>query len=187
MDQNILNTNIKKITRQRNGFFIFSIVLSFSVLLLSVFLFAKKERIIVVPTNGDSYWIEEGAASSTYIEKMGIFLSDLLLTRSPVDIEKRNSIVLQYVHPSAYHEIRKLLLKEQENIIKGDQSFYFHSEKNYIDPTRMAFVTEGEFFVLIGKDGKEPSVTQKTRKKYTLGFSCENGRLLLTSLKKEEV
>jgi type IV conjugative transfer system protein TraE len=186
MDQTVLKTNLNKISRQRNSFLFFSITLSFGVLLLSVLLFTKKERIVIVPTNGTSYWIEETKVSSGYIEKMGLFLSDLLLNRSPVDVEKRNAIILQYVHPSSYHEIRKLLLQEQENILRGDQSYYFHLEKNFADVKRNAFVALGEFVVVTGKDGKSSSLSQKSRKKYTLSFSCENGKLLLTSLKKEE-
>jgi len=186
MDQTVLKTNLNKIAGQRNSFLFFSITLSFAVILLSILLFTKKERIVVVPTSGSSYWIEEGKASSGYIEKMGFFLSDLLLNRSPVDVEKRNGIILQYVHSSAYHEIRKALLQEQESVLKGDQSFYFHPERNFADPQRSSFVTEGDLLVVVGKEGKGPSVIQKSRKKYTLRFSCEGGRLWLTSLKKEE-
>ena len=186
MDQTVLETNIKKLAGQRNSFLFFSITLSFAVLLLAVLLFTKNERVVVVPTNGTSYWIEEEKTSSGYIEKMGLFLSDLLLNRSPADVEKRNAMILQYVHPSSYHEIKKLLLQEQESILKGNQSFYFRTEKNFADAQRNAFVVEGEFFVVVGKEGISSSVTQKSRKKYTLRFSCENGKLLLTSLKKEE-
>ncbi len=186
MDQSVLKTNLNKLSGQRNCFLFFSIVLSFAVLLLAVLLFTKKERVVIIPTQGESYWVEEGAASSGYIEKMGLFLSDLLLNRSPADVEKRNAILLQHVHPSAYHEFRKLLIAEKESLLKGNQSFYFQTHKAFADVKRSAFVIEGDFFVVVGKDGKELSVTQKNRKKYTFRFSCENGKLLLTSLKKEE-
>ncbi|HSX38487.1 MAG TPA: type IV conjugative transfer system protein TraE [Chlamydiales bacterium] len=187
MDSTILQKNINKISRQRNSFILFSIILSVSVLFLSLLLFTKRERIVVIPTNGASFWIEEGKVSSGYIEKMGLFLSDLLLNRSPADVEKRNSIILQHVHPSSYHDIRKLLLLEQASILKSDQSFYFHIHKNFSDVNQSDFVIEGECFAVVGKEGKETSIIQKNKKKYTLRFSCENGRLWLVSVKKEEI
>ena len=187
MDQNVSKHHVNKLVGQRNHFLFFSAILSVSILVLSCLLVFKKQRVVIVPTSGISYWIEEGAASSSYIEKMGLFLSDLLLNRSPADVEKRNEILLQYVHPSAYHEIRKLLLQEQGSILKGDQAFFFRSEKTNVDPKTLRFVIEGDFYVAIGKEGKEAAFTQKSKKKYTLRFTCENGKLYLTSLKKEEI
>lgn len=187
MDHNQLKSHLGKLVGQRNIFLFFSATLTIAVILLTVLLFSKKERIVIEPTSGaPSYWIEESRVSSGYVEKMGIFLSDLILNRSPADVEKRNQIILRHVHPSAYHEMRKLLKQEQDAILKGNQSYYFQTGKNYVDMEKNAFVIEGEFFVMVGKDGKTPTFTQQTHKKYTLRFSCENGKLLLISLKKEE-
>jgi type IV conjugative transfer system protein TraE len=187
MDQNQLKSHLAKLVGQRNVFLFFSAILSFAVILLTILLFSKKERIVIEPTNGaPSYWIEEGRASSGYVEKMGLFLSDLILNRSPADVETRNQIILRHVHPSAYHEMRKLLLQEQETILKGDQSYFFQTGKNYVDMEKNAFVIEGEFFIMVGKNGKAPAYTHQAPNKYTLRFSSENGKLLLTSLKKEE-
>ena len=109
MDNGILETNIKKLVSLKNCFFLFSCILSLAVVLLTILLFSKRERVVIVPTVGSSYWIEEGNVSSSYIEKMGLFLSDLLLNRTPSDVEKKNQIILEYVHPSFYHEIKKSL------------------------------------------------------------------------------
>ncbi len=186
MDHNTFQSNIAKIAGQRNTFLLFSLLQACAVILLTILLCMKKERILIVPTSGASFWIEENRASSGYIEKMGVFLSDLLLNRSPADVEKRNAIILQYVHPKSYHEIRKLLLQEQESILRGNQSFYFVLDRSEAREKECTFIAEGEFLAIIGKNGKESSISQKSKKRYTLRFSCEQGKLLLTSLKKEE-
>ncbi len=186
MDHSFLNKNIKKLVDQRNIFLLFSSVLSIVVILLSILLLTKRERTVIVPTNGTSYWIEENKASSGYIEKMGLFLSDLLLNRTPSDVEKRNRIILEYVDPSSYHTFRKLLLQEQEAILKNSQIFEFHSETSYVDAARAAFVLEGEATMMVSKKGSAAFCAQKSRKKYTLQFHCKNGKLYLTALKKEE-
>lgn len=186
MDHSFLNKNIKKLVGQRNIFLLFSSAMTLVVILLSALLFFKKERIVIVPTNGSSYWIEESAVSSNYIEKMGLFLSDLLLNRTPSDVEKRNQIILEYVDPLSYHAFRKLLLQEQASMLKNSQVFRFQAETSYADPSRKAFVVEGESSVLVSNKGSSAFCAQKGRKKYTLLFQCRDGKLYLTSLKKEE-
>lgn len=185
MDNSILKKGTEKLVAQRNCFLFFSAALSIAVILLSVLLFFKNERVVVVPTAGPSFWIEDKRVSSGYLEKMGYFLSDLLLNRTPADVDKKNQIILEYVHPAFYQEIRKVLSQEKENILKGQQSFFFRTERSYVD--QETFVVEGEFLVLVGKGGEAPFCAQRERKKFSLQFDCQNGKLQLTALKKEPI
>ena len=187
MDNSILKKNTEKLVAQRNCFLLFSAVLSVAVVLLSILLFFKNERTVIVPTTGPSFWIEDTKVSNAYLEKMGLFLSDLLLNRTPSDVEKKNQIVLEYVHPAFYQEIRKTLNQEKETILKGQQSFFFRTERSFVDLSTEAFVIEGDCLVLVGKMGETPFCAQKERKKFTLQFHCQNGKLLLTSLTKEAI
>ena len=185
MDHSILNKNIEKLVSQRNCFLFFSVMLSIAVVLLSIMIFFKKEKVVVIPTTGPSFWIEDSRVSSEYLERMGFFLSDLLLNRTPADVEKKNQIILEYVHPAAYQEIRKILSREKENILKDQQSFFFQTERSYVDLNQELFAVEGEFMVLVGKGGEGSFCAQRERKKFTLQFACKNGKLQLISLKKE--
>ncbi len=187
MDSTFLGTHIKKIIVQRNIFLFLSTLLCGAVVLLSILAFTKKERIVIVPTTGPSFWIEDGRVSTVYLEKMGLFLSDLLLNRNPSDVDRKNQMILEQAHPIFYHEIRRQLLQDRENILQNDQSFFFRSEKSYVDATKNCFFIEGEFLVMIGKNGQTPSCAQQEHKKYTLGFQCQNSKLLLTSLKREDL
>ncbi len=182
MDTSFLKQNLKKIVGQRNIFLVFSLVLSLCVVLLSCLLLGKKERIVILPTSGGTFWVEGEKVSQGYAEKMGIFLSDMLLNRSPADVDRRNEILLEHVDPSSFHELRKLLLLERDGIVKADQSFFFQPQMSFA--SNDSFVIEGESFLLVGKEGK---AMQKGRKKYTLRFSCKNGRLFLKSISKEDV
>lgn len=181
-----MEKNLKRLVSQRNVLLIFASIFSLAIVSLSLLLFSKKERVVIVPTSGCPYWIEEGNVSSGYIEKMGLFLSDLLLNRSPSDIDKKNQIILGYVHPASYHQMKKSLLQERESIVKNNQSYFFQPNRTYIDQGN-TFVIEGEFLVFVGKNGEMPFCAQKERKKYRLGFCCQNGKVLLTSLRKEDL
>lgn len=187
MDNTTFQQNIGKLASQRNCFLLFSLILSVVVVLLSVLLFFKKERVVVVPSNGPSFWIEDTKVSDAYLERMGIFLCDLLLNRTPSDVEKKNQIILEHVHPAFYQEIKKTLSREKDALLKGQQSYFFRTERGYIDGEQGKFVTEGEFLILVEKGGESPYCAQNERKKFVLQFQCLNGKLLLTSLKKEPI
>ncbi len=187
MDSAFLKATAQKLLVQRSIFLFFSAVLSVAVVLLALLLFFKKERVVIVPTSGPSLWIEDSRVSEGYMDKMGFFLADILLNRSPSDVDKKNQVILEHVHPMFYHEIKKQLQAERASIIKNNQSYFFRTERSYADLSTNSYITEGEFLVLIGKSGEMPCCAQRERKKYILVFQCQGGRLLLTSLKKEGV
>lgn len=187
MDNSTFKQNIGKLASQRNCFLVFSLALSVVVVLLSVLLFFKSERTVIVPTSGPEFWIENNRVSEVYLEKVGLFLSDLLLNRTPSDVEKKNRVILEYVHPAFYQEIKRTLNQEKEALLKGQQSVFFKAENSYADGSKDRFVTEGEFLILVGKGGEAPFCAQNERKRFILQFHCQNGRLLLTSLKKESI
>lgn len=186
MDMCHLKDNIKKLVAQRNIFLCFSALLSVAVILLATLLFTKKERTILVPLSGASLWIGDGKASVSYLEKMGVFLSDLLLNRTPSDVEWKNQTILEHVHPHFYHQIKKTLTRDKEDIIKHQQTFVFQAERSFVEESNRAFVIEGNALVLVSKNGQTPVCSQKDRRTYRLGFQCKNGKVLLVSLTRGE-
>lgn len=180
-----LTKNVQKLVTQRNIFLFFSVLLSGAVLLLSISLLFKKERIVILPTTGPAFWIEDNQTSETYLEKMGYFLAEMLLTRQPFDIDKKNRIILENTHPAFYHEAKRQLYQDTQNILKNDQSFFFRVERSYTQSQTASFIVEGESLLFIGKAGETPVCADRERVKYTFGFHCENGKLLFRSLKKE--
>ena len=180
-----LNKNVQKLVTQRNIFLFFSVLLAAVVLLLAISLLFKKERVVILPTAGPALWIEDHQTSDTYLEKMGYFLAEMLLTRQPFDIDKKNRIILENTHPAFYHEARRQLIQDTTNILKNDQSFFFKTERSYTQPQTQSFIVEGESLLFIGKAGETPVCADREKVKYTFGFHCENGKLLFRSLKKE--
>jgi len=43
------------------------------------------------------------------------------------------------------------------------------------------------YYVFIGKTGERPSCAQHERKRFIFGFETQGGKLMLKSLKKEEI
>ena len=187
MDRNTLDNKNRKLVSQRNIFLFFSFILSLALVLFSCFFFMKNERIIIVPTGGSPLWIEDSKVSDNYLEKFGSYIADLLLTRTPTDVDRKNKILLEHVHPSYYHEIKKQLHQDRQNIVQFDQSLFFRPIRSFIDPIKQAYILEGELCVFIGKIGDPPTCAQSQQKKFTFEFQCRAGKLLLKSLKREEL
>lgn len=187
MDRATFDSKNQKIVTYRNIFLVFSFISSIAVVLLSCLLFLKKERVVIIPTIGPSLWIEEGKSSDVYLERFGSYVSDLLLTRTPADVDRKNKILLEYVHPAFYHDAKQQLRQDRESIIGSNQSLLFRPSRSYIDPLKQTYVVEGELFAFIGKAGELPSCTQTEQKRFTFEFQCQGGKLLLKSLKRENL
>lgn len=187
MDVSFFVTNLKKLTQQRNVFFILVLSQSLVICVLAFLLNTKSERLIMIPPIGPSYWMEEREVSDSYMESMGIFLADLLLNRSPKDSEWRSHSLLKYAHPSSYHSIQAILNKENQQIEKEGYSFIFVVEESFIDKSSASFVVEGERQVFLSRKNSAPYCAQRDKKRYRLGFLCERGRLFLISLKEEKI
>lgn len=187
MDRVSLDSKSQKIVNQRNVFLFFSVVLSVAVVMLSCLIFFKNERLVVVPTTGSALWVEDTKVSDTYLERFGSYMADLLLTRTPADVDRKNKIILEYVHPSFYHEAQKQLQQDRDSIVKSDQSLLFRPARSFIDPLRQTYVVEGELLIFVGKTGEKLSCAQTDRKKFSFEFQCQGGKLLLKSLKMENL
>jgi len=187
MDVNTLKTTTQKVIAQRNIFLVLTVLSSTAAVLLAALLFTKQERVVILPTQGAELWIEDRRVSGTYLEKMGVYLSDLLLNRTPSDIDQKNRLILEHAHPAFYHEIKKQLKQERESLVKSQQTFFFRAERNFANSQLQTFTMEGELLVFIGKTGERPSCAQHERKRFIFGFETQGGKLMLKSLKKEEI
>lgn len=187
MDIATLKLNLCKIIAQRNIFLCFSILLAIAVILLSSLLWMKKERVVILPTVGPSLWIEESSVSDTYLQSLGAYLSDLLLTRTPSDVDRKNHIILEHVHPAFYHEAKRQLSQERDLIVAMNQTFLFRPARTLIDAAKYAYIIEGELLVFVGKIGDSPACAETKKKRFTFEFHCQRGKLLLKSLKQENL
>ncbi len=186
MDSAQLSITLAKITRQKNLAYMLVFLLAVSLILSCGAAFFKKERIVVVPTVGESYILGEN--DEVLLEKMGVFLSNLFLNRNPVDSQWKNRQILKHVDPSFYHEFKAKLDEEAGFLVKNkEQAFVFFSEYSYADPKTLTFVTEGKRMVFVGTDGEKLHISQSDRQRYQLGFKRRGDQFLLISLKKEEL
>ena len=101
MKMSVLDANLRGLYYQRNIFAAVSILLGIVLVVISCFLFVKRERIVVVPpVVGQEFWVDGNTISPTYLEQFGVFLGELLLNKSAQSALEQRTIILRHTDPS---------------------------------------------------------------------------------------
>ena len=173
---------MRSLTLQRNVFLLILFFLLFLVVALVALLYQKSERVIVVPPVIEKeFWIEGANVSPAYLEQMGCFIGDLLLTRSPLSADLQLSVLMHHTAPSFASILSSKLVEELNKLKKDNASYVFFRTKVVVDPYKQSILLEGIRQLLMG--GKVISEAQES---YRLRFTNFGGRLLLSSIERGE-
>ena len=182
MNSDYLKKNLSTLTFQRNIFLALTFILTLSLLVLSIFIFQKSERIIITPPTIDKeFWVESNSVSPTYLEQFGYFFGQLMLTKSPQSAAPQRTVLLRHVDPSFYGDVNKKLVEEEKKLIKQQAAYVFFPSDIRVDMSNLQVLLTGDrtFYV----SGKPVSTS---RENYKLSFIYAGGRLLLKEISREE-
>ena len=178
MKRDFLEKSSEYLRFQRNIFAALAVLLSITLVLMSSFLFLKRERIIVTPPIIEKeFWVEGKKVSPTYLEQYGYFLGQLLLGKSSQSAPTQRNILLRHTDPSFSGTLRNKLVEEEETLKKQNASYTFFPVMVRVNPEKNEVLIEGDrvFFV----SGKQVS---SEREGYVLSFNYSGSRLLLTGI-----
>lgn len=182
MNEIIREHTLRGLTVQRNVFLALVFFLVVLAIALACLLFSKTERVIVIPAVVDKeFWVEGINVSPSYLEQIGCFIGDLLLTRSPASADMQLTLLMRQVDPSFAPRLSEKLSKELEKLKKDRASYVFFRTKVVVNPENQSVLLEGERTLILGD-----KVLSKARESYRLGFSNVGGQLLLSSLERGE-
>ncbi|MFQ5729706.1 MAG: type IV conjugative transfer system protein TraE [Waddliaceae bacterium] len=178
--------NLRRSTRnllfQRNIFLGLSFILALAFVPVSLLLFFKQERIVVVPPVVEkTFWVEKDNVSATYLEQFGHFLGQLLLGKSEQSASLQKEIVLRHTDPAFAGHLQKKLKEEEIRLRKQNASYVFYPERIEIDQKKLTVFLWGERSLFV-----EEKKISSSKEGYVLGFNCVGSRLLLNSLEKKE-
>lgn len=180
MKSDILSYNIDTLKFQRNGLVVITMGLLLSLLIALFMLMMKQDRVVVVPPFVEKeFWVDAKNVSPTYLEQYGLFLSQLILEKSPQSAAKQREMVLRHTDPSFAGSLRKRLVEEEEILKKQNTSYVFYPVDVRVDIKKMEVLLVGDRVVYVSHN---PVATE--REEYMMGFSFSGSRLLLTSLVK---
>lgn len=181
MNRVIFEKNLQSLEFQRNVFLGISILLAIGTIILSSFLFFKRERIIIVPPVIEKeFWVDSQSVSPTYLEQLGLFLGQLLLGKSSQSAASQRSILLRHVDPAYAGALKQRLIEEEEILTKQNASYVFYPVDIKVNPSEMSLTLIGDRQLFV--NGKQIS---SAREDYTLQFSYLGSRLLLKGITSE--
>jgi conjugal transfer pilus assembly protein TraE len=175
MKIDFLNHNILKIMSQRNAWIGISAGMVMSNIILSIALFLKNERTILVPPHiTKTLWVEGGTISKEYLEEMGLYISKLLLDLSPTSFVYNHETLLRYATPEAYGALKKQLIEDGEYYTKLQLSTHFKPTEVTANPSKLSVEVKGNLTSYVA--GKEIRTSLET---ISLQFSLRGAGLLL--------
>lgn len=183
MNSEIHRISLRSLIFQRNAFFALSGLLSISLIISTIFLFWKSERIIVVPAVIEKeFWVEPSNVSSTYLEQFGYFLSELVLSKSSQSAPMQRTIILRHTDPGFATELQKKLVEEEKRLEKEKASYVFFPVAVHTDMKAKEVLITGDRTIYVS--GKAVS---SERESYVLSFNIQGSRPLLKQITAKEL
>ncbi|MBY0500432.1 MAG: type IV conjugative transfer system protein TraE [Alphaproteobacteria bacterium] len=175
MEADFLRHNILETISQRNAWIGISTLMAMSTVLLSMAIFLKNERTILVPPHiTKTLWVEGGTVSKEYLEEMGLYISKLLLDLSPTSFAYNHETLLKYATPEAYGILKKQLIEDGEHYTKLQLSTHFKPTEVKANPNKFFVEVKGNLTSYVA--GKEIHSSLET---LSLQFSLRGAGLLL--------
>jgi len=141
------------------------------------------ERVIVVPPAvHKSFWVENDRVSAEYLEQMGYFLIQLALNVTPQSVDYQSRLLLQYVAPASYGEIKTAMTVVAERLKRDGASTVFSARNVTTDERTLKISIQGSLTTFIG-DRRVSDVT----KSYLVELQYALGKLTIKSFKEATV
>ena len=160
---------------QRNSMLGLSACLLLVVILQSLFLFFRHEKIILMPPElKQSFWVEGNTFSPTYLEEQGLYVAHLLLDVSEANILYQGEVVLRYTDPSHHSTFKAKILEDQKRLKKDNLALTFVPIECEVFPDSLTVEITGDLNGYVGSK----KVTSH-RETYRVSFDAKQARLFL--------
>lgn len=173
----IVSHKIVTAFKERNQVAIIAAIIAISNVILVAFLFANKERVVLVPAQiNTQMWTERKAVSKEYLEEMGLFFAHLLLDVSPHSMGYQRDVILRNVDPANYNGLKHQLIKEEEKYKKENLTTTFRPTKVIVNTATLQTLITGYLTSFVG--GRQ---MQQITDHYVIKFRYDAGRLFIRS------
>lgn len=174
MEIDILANKVERITKQRDLFFLLTLVLTASVFLLSLRLATFDQKIVMVPGINREMAVSGSEVSGSYLEETAfLFLSHLLdITASSAG--HRRQLVLKYTSyskPSYSKAINDYFARVEDQYKQFDLSTHFTVKNMRVNSERLEVIADGILTSWYGKRGQDSQeLSYKISFEYSGGF-----------------
>jgi len=164
-----------RIQRQRERLVIALLLLI--VLLQSIALYFRHERIIIHPPElTQHYWVEGNRFSPSYLQEMARYFCHLLLDVNPIQIKTQGEIALSYASPEAYGALKAQLLADEQRLRQQQASLHFAPKDIVLDMSQLTATVTGELHRYVGHKKIDSDLST-----WQIAFLQRKGRLFIKS------
>ncbi len=182
MKLSVLTREFERVIKQRNMLFPVVVLMGISQVLLILMVFWKDEKTILVPPVLERPFSVDGSAySASYFEQMGLFISNLILTKSSSTSASQNTLLYKYIDPEMIGSFKRDLLDEEEFLKKDNSGYVFYPKETLVNLGSKSVLIKGERHSYIGSQRVDIS-----NEAYRLTFVLRGNILLLQNLQKEK-
>ncbi|MFB5616680.1 MAG: TraE/TraK family type IV conjugative transfer system protein [Nitrosopumilus sp.] len=143
--------NIQYLKFQRNVFSSLAFLMAIALSVISCFLFLREEKVIIIPHNLEkSVWVKGQTVSPSYLEQQALFLSQLLLSKTPSSTRDQNGELLRHTSPNFFGTLQEKLQIEEKMIREQGSSFVFFLKTSEVFPDKMQVKLSGDRHVYLG-------------------------------------
>lgn len=144
MDAEFHKQNTAKYLSQRNAVATVCGTQVFIVALLSIALFFKTERTILMPPEiTKAMWFQGSKASASYLESFGAYIAKLLLDITPLSFPHNHEQILKYATPEVYGILKKQLQDDGEQYTKLQLSTHFYPNQVTVNTKTLEVEVKG--------------------------------------------
>jgi conjugal transfer pilus assembly protein TraE len=158
--------------------------LLFIVLLQGIMLYrtASNREVIVIPPKVDKeFWVSGQSLSYAYMEQVGVYLADSLLSVSPANVDQALSRIMPFLttDPAQVKEIRDSFAGYSKAVKENDWWQSFYPMKVIVDDKHNKIDVHGVLRKMTGN----VYVGQESNKVISFNYEVRNGRLIITGVK----
>lgn len=170
---------LRNLSFQRNIFIFLSLLLSISTASLAVLQFFKNEKVIVVPpVIQEGFWVDSKSVSPSYLEQLGLYIGQLLLSKTADSSESQKEILLKHTHASFAGILDKKLKEEGKKMKEEGTSYAFFPLSVDVHQDSFEVDVSGDRTSYL----KDKKLSSK-KETYRLIFIYSGGRLLLAGIR----
>ena len=147
--------------------------------LILMFNMVGRDRIVVTPPSIDkTFWVSKDRVSSSYLEQMGSFIAYLTLDVSPLSIDWKKTMLLQYVSPDVYGALQTRQDLEADRLRRLNATTQFSVAQLLPNEEAMNVTLKGRLATFING-----ARTSDVDKEYVAEFEFKGNRVQIRNFK----
>ena len=182
MKDNYATKRMTNYEYQRNVLLGFNGILLILLLIMSLCVFFKKEKVIVLPPEVRSeFWIEGNRFSPGYLEEMAAYFLHLSLDVNQSTLIYNTGILMRYADVESGNYLRQKLEKDRKKLKENNASTVFEIQELTTYPDLNRVRAEGKLKQYVGS-----KVIKESSETYEVSFKTYHGRLFFKEIKRIE-